>query len=175
MPDLKGKKVVMIIASRDFRDEEFKDPYDYLKACGAEVTVASSKLDEATGMLGMKVKPGVLIGDVKVDGYDAVIFVGGSGASEYFNNATAHALAQAAVEKKKLLAAICVAPSTLANAGVLKGRKATCWDSERANLKAKGADVQKGDVVRDGSLVTGSGPRAAREFARTVAGALAGK
>ena len=175
MPDLKGKKVVMIIASDAFRDEEFKLPSEHLRACGVRVTVASSKLDEATGMRGMKVKPDVLIGDVKADDYDAVIFVGGGGASEYFDDPTAHAIAKSAVEGKKLLAAICIAPSTLANAGVLKGRKATCWESERLNLKRKGADVQDKPVVRDGLVVTASGPDAAEEFARTLAEVMAGE
>jgi len=172
MADLSGKKVVMIIASRNFRDEEFNEPYRLLKNSGAEVTIASSSLEQAVGMLGGTAKPEVLIGDVKAEDYDAVVFVGGSGSSEYFNNPTAHKIAQEAAAAGKVLCAICIAPSTLANAGVLNGKKATCFNSEAGNLKAKGADYTGSPVERDGNIITAQGPNAARDFAKAIAEAL---
>ena len=174
-PDLKGKKVAMIIASKNFRDEEFEEPYNLLKQSGAEVAIASSSKEKSKGMLGKVVAPDKLVVDVKADEYDCILFVGGSGASEYFENAAAHAIAKAAVEKGKLLCAICIAPATLANAGVLKGRKATCFPSVASVLTKGGASYTKQPVVRDGLIVTASGPEAAKEFAKTVADALAGK
>ncbi|MFA5044287.1 MAG: DJ-1/PfpI family protein [Kiritimatiellia bacterium] len=165
MPDLKAKKVLIVIAAKDFRDEEFFDPYNRLRQCGAGVTVASSVKGRAASVSGKTTATDKLIAECKAGDYDAVVFIGGPGAAEFFTNATAHALARAAVEQNKVLAAICIAPVTLANAGVLKGRKATVFPSFKDQLAAQGALVVGKDVVQDGKLLTASGPKAAREFA----------
>lgn len=72
------KKVVMIIAHNIFRDEEYLRPKEVLTAAGIKVVTASSSLTTATGKLGAKVNPDVLVKDVKAADYDAVIFIGGS-------------------------------------------------------------------------------------------------
>jgi len=95
--------------------------------------------------------------------------VGGGGASEYFNDKTAQNIANDAVQAGKLLCAICIAPATLANAGVLKGKKATCFSSVESSLVKGGATVEKRDVVQDGKIITANGPGAAKEFAKTIA------
>jgi len=74
----------MVIASQDFRDEELLTPKEILENKGVKVTIASSSLDTATGMLGAKVKPDILIEDVNVNDFDAVIFVGGAGGERIF-------------------------------------------------------------------------------------------
>lgn len=173
MEKLRGKKVVMIIAEKDFRDEELLEPKRILEEQGANVTVASTTLNKATGMFGAKAKPEILVGQIKVDNYDAIIFIGGAGASQYWNDSTAHSIAREAVQKDKILCAICIAPVTLANAGLLSGKKATVWTSERAKLEAKGASYTGEAVETAGKIITGSGPHAAGEFGRTIAQALA--
>jgi protease I len=166
---LEGKKIVMLIASGGFRDEELREPKEILEAAGAQVLVASSKLEESQGMLGMKAHPELLLDSLRVADYDAVIFVGGVGAQEYWADSTAHAIAKAALDSGKVLGAICIAPVTLANAGVLSGKKATVWSSERERLEAAGAVYTGADVEVDGRLITASGPGAAEEFGKRVA------
>jgi protease I len=170
--DIKGKKVVFILASRNFRDEEFAAPSEALRAAGAQITVASSKKGPLQGMLGRVATADILVKDIVVQDYDAVIFVGGSGAQEYFDDAVAHRIAKEAVAADKVLGAICIAPATLANAGVLKGRKATCFPSVAGVLRKGGATVSADAVVRDGRLVTASGPEAAARFAEALLAAL---
>ncbi len=173
MIDLTGMDVLMVIASSDFRDEEYREPAQALAHVMAGVVVACSAKKPSTGMLGLRVEPDISLSEVDVSKYAAIVFVGGSGASEYFDDATAHKIARDAVDQDKLLAAICIAPSTLANAGILKGKKATCFESEKENLKAKGAKVVKENVVRDGKIITADGPESAGAFARTLCEALA--
>jgi protease I len=156
----------MIIASSDFRDEEFKVPKDLFEKNGYSIIVASSSLTEATGMLGMKVRPDMTLDKVKVAEFDAVVFVGGSGSTEYFTNKLAHKLATDAFEQGKILAAICLAPIILANAGLLKGKKATCNDPE--NIIKKGANYTGKSVEQDGKIITGIGPEASKEFAEAI-------
>ncbi|MBM3252257.1 MAG: DJ-1/PfpI family protein [Candidatus Omnitrophica bacterium] len=163
-----AKKVVMIIASNGFRDEEFKVPHLVLEENGAEVKIASSSLDEARGILGTKVKPDILIKNINVADYDAIIFVGGAGSQEYWDDPIAHKIAKEAIKENKILAAICIAPITLANAGVLKGRKATVWLSEVKRLKSKGVIYLDETVVQDGNIVTANGPTAASSFADKI-------
>lgn len=168
MPELKGKKVLLVIAATDFRDEEYFEPYNLLCQCGAAVTVASSIKGNAMSVFGKTVTTDRQITECKVGDYDAVVFIGGPGATEFFTNATAHALARAAVDQGKVLAAICIAPVTLANAGVLKGKQATCFPSLQKQLTMQGARVVKQDVVQDGKFLTATGPQVAREFAEAL-------
>jgi protease I len=166
-------RVFMVISQRDFRDEELFEPKALLEKAGAEVVVASSSLDEATGMLGGTVQPDMLLSEVAPEEFQAVVFVGGTGAEEYWNDDTAHAVARQAAEQGKIVAAICLAPVTLANAGVLDGKKATVWKTESGRLRAQGATYTGADVEVDGQIITGNGPAAADEFAAAVARTLA--
>ena len=172
MKDLTGKKVLMVIAKNKFRDEEYREPRMVLEAAGAVITVASSSLNTAEGMLGLKVKPDVLIGNVKEGDYDGIVFVGGGGASEYFDSPVAHKLARNFFEHGKLTSAICIAPATLANAGVLQGKKATAFPSSEEALNTHGAIAIKDDVVTDGKIVTAVGPSAAKKFGEKLVDVL---
>jgi protease I len=174
MGRLDGKRVLLVIASRDFRDEEYAAPRKALEEAGARVTVASSSLKPSRGMLGLVVQPDLLLPDARAADYAAVVFVGGSGAGEYWDDATAHALAKAAVAAGKVTAAICIAPVTLANAGLLAGKSATVWPECRNQLTQKGARLAEGAVVCDGPLITGNGPPAAAEFGTALVNALGG-
>jgi protease I len=165
-------KVLMIIAPRNFRDEELFDTKEELESYGNSVFIASTKTDTATGMLGGTVKPDTTIDNVNVDDYDAVVFVGGSGSSIYFNNQKAHEIARDASDKGKVIGAICIAPSTIANAGLLKGKKATSFPSEERNLRSKGANYTGKPVEKDGNIITADGPRSARNFGRMIAESL---
>jgi protease I len=166
------KKALMIIASANFRDEEFEKPRTILASRGIAITTASTKTGEAKGALGARVNVDTLVSGVKASDYDAVIFVGGGGSSEYFNLPAAHRLARDAVSQGKILGAICIAPSTLANAGVLNGKKATCFGSESGNLKSKGANYTGNPVEQDGKIITAIGPEAASKFGEAIAAAL---
>jgi len=169
------QRAVLIIAHNNFRDEEFFKPKEVLKDNDIEVVVSSSNLTEALGVLGAKVKPEMLVKDIQVKDFTAIIFVGGAGSSEYWDDPVAHRLIKEALLAGKILAAICIAPVTLAKAGVLKGRRATVWPSEAAELQAAGADYTGHPLERDGNIITASGPDAAGEFAQAIAEAVRNK
>ncbi len=167
-------KALMIIAPRNFRDEELFQTKEALESSDVEVTTASKHAGEITGMLGKTATPDITLEQVNVDEYDAVIFVGGVGASEYFNDQKALSIAKDAVSKGKVLAAICIAPSILANAGLLDGKSVTSYPSEQENLESKGARYTGEAVTRDGKIITGKGPEAATQFGQEIAKALQG-
>ena len=162
-------KVLMVIANSNFRDEELFHTKEELELKGYEIVIASNSLNEATGSLGGKIKPSMLVKDVSFGGYDAIVFVGGSGSAFYFDNSSALNLARGFYNNGKVTAAICIAPSILANAGILKNKKVTCYVSEKENLEAKGAIYTGNDVEVDGKIITANGPDSAHEFGKKIA------
>lgn len=166
------KRAVLIIAKEIFRDEELFDTQKALEKAGIETVVASSVVGPCKGKLGGEAQATILVGDIAVDDFDAVVFIGGGGAMQYYDDDDALNVATEAARKGKVIAAICIAPRILANAGLLKGVKATCYQSEAEAIKKLGADFQVADVIADGKIITGNGPGAATEFGETIAQAL---
>ena len=166
------RSAVLIIASRKFRDEELFETKRVLDEAQVKTVIASTKTGLIEGVLGGSAQAEILVSELSVDDYDAIVFVGGPGAKEYFRSPAALNIARQAAEKRKVLAAICIAPAVLANAGVLDGLRATCFSSVRARLKAAGAEYTGGAVERDGLVITANGPKAANQFGRTIIEAL---
>lgn len=160
-------KILMIIAPRNFRDEELLHPKEEFESVGFEVKIAS-KAKTAKGMLGTEVNADLDLSEVNVQNFDAIIFVGGSGTTVYFNDIDAQRIAKEALDRNKLLCAICIAPSILANAGLLKGKKVTAFPSEEQNLRTKGAIYTGKEVEQDGKIITAKDPKAARAFGRKI-------
>ena len=175
MDSTKAKRAVLIIASENFRDEELFKTKRELEKANVETVIASTRTGFLKGMLGNKAEAAILVNELSVDDYDAIIFIGGSGASQYFDSQVALNIARQAKDKQKVLAAICIAPTVLANAGVLDGVRATSFSSERGKLRKAGAKYTSAPVERDGLIITGNGPRAAGRFGKAIADALTGK
>ena len=166
---LSGKKILVILPPRQFRDEEYQKPKALFDDSGARVTVASSALAPAQGMLGTVVTPDASIKDVKATDFDAVLLVGGIGSNAFWHHEIVHNLVKESVRAGKVVGAICLAPVTLANAGLLEGKPATAYPSAESYLKWKGATYTGSSVEIAGNIVTAKGPESAEEFARAVA------
>ncbi|MEO0141813.1 MAG: DJ-1/PfpI family protein [candidate division WOR-3 bacterium] len=167
-----AKSVLIVIAPKDFRDEEFKEPYELLTKSEMKITIASTDTIPAKGMLGMEVKPQVLISQVNPDSFDALIIVGGTGCQILWDNETLHNIVQRFNEKNKTIGAICIAPVVLARAGILKDKKATVYPGVRNELKPHCAAYTAADVEVSGNVITASGPQAAKDFAQAILEAL---
>lgn len=163
-------KVLMIISPGDFRDEEYNEPKKYFEKKGIEIITGSTTTEIVYGSRdGTKVKPDILLKDVNVLEFVAIVFVGGPGARNYYNNSEALRIAKQSFENNKIISAICVAPNILCNAGILKNKKATAWAFEVNNCDAI---IVNKNVVKDGNIITASGPYAATEFAEVIYSAI---
>ncbi len=171
MVSLTGKVVLMILASVNFRDPEFTTPRDVLSASGIKVLTASAT-PIAKGAEGLTVKIDVLLNKVDPSKYDAVIFVGGPGSDQYFDDPVAHKICTETLKHGKILASICAAGSTLARAGVLKGIRSTAFESRSQDLKDHGANYTGNPVEVDGKIITANGPAAAKAFGEAIVKAL---
>ncbi len=166
------KRVVLIIASRKFRDKELFNTQRQLEFANIETVIASSRTGIIRGILKGEAIATVFIDDIIVDDYDAVIFIGGSGAREYFNDAVALDIAREAFDKNKIIAAISTTPTILANAGLLNGVRVTSFGSERRRLQNAGAIWIESFVERDGLIITAAATKDAKQFGQAIANAL---
>ncbi len=176
---LEGKSIVMVIAFKNFRDEEYFVPRQILYVAGADVKTASTQKGLASGAEGGQVQVDLLINEINPADFDAVVFIGGPGTLEYLDNENSYKLIKDTVSEGKLLAGICIAPTILAKAGALEGKKATVYSTPMDKsaikiLEDNGAIYEEKFVVADGRIITGSGPEAAEEFAMKVVEVLTG-
>ncbi|MFC1540428.1 DJ-1/PfpI family protein [Candidatus Margulisiibacteriota bacterium] len=167
-----AKQALMVIAFDGFRDEEYNEPKKVLEKAGVEVTTASTKIGIAKGKLGMSANVDIVLEKVLVKDYDAVIFIGGPGSYDYFNNPLALNIAREAKELGKVVAGICAAAAILAHADVLRGVKASCFPGVSDILKQNSAEYDPGGLTVDGKIITADGPAHAKQFGQAIVKAL---
>lgn len=166
------KSALLVIAQEVFRDEEYSEPKAALEAASVEVTTASAHPGTAIGKLGLRASVDISLTDASERTWDCVAFIGGAGAQTFFDDKSAHKLAQDTLDAGGLIGAICIAPSILARAGVLMGVKATSFPTQRDDLVAHGAQWSDDPVVEDGRIVTANGPEAASAFGERLVAAI---
>ena len=175
MRDLVGKRVAMVVAHEGFRDEELFLPRTLLERRGAQVVVLSERTGTASGKLGGSVPVDGLIASARAEDFAAVVFVGGPGVQPFADRPDCHNLARDAASAGRVVAAICSAGAILAKAGLLKGRRATCYPTEAEVLRKAGANYTARALEVDGSIITADGPQSANLFGATLADALASR
>lgn len=167
-----SKSVLMVVAHNNFRDEEYVSAREKLESAGATVTVTSTVKKGAAGSQGLTLDPDLLIDDVQPDEYDAVVFIGGTGASQYWHDVVAHDIAKAVNKNGKIVAASSHAPVTLAVAGLLTGKKATSHVAVFEKLTVHGVQYTGSKLEVDGNIITSAGVSAAREFSEALSKAV---
>jgi len=168
-----SRRIAIILASKDFRDEEYFIPKKILEETGFKIKTASDKLGLAIGAEGGEAKVDFLLSEVNPIDFEAVIFIGGPGCLIHLDNNDSYKIIKETVSQDKILAAICISPVILAKAGVLIGKKATVWSSPLNKdsieiLKNNGAEYLNQNVVVDGKIITANGPSAAEEFGKAI-------
>lgn len=114
--------------------------------------------------------------DFSFDAYDMLVLPGGMpGTVNLRNCAPLCAEVSSRAEQGRPLAAICAAPTILAELGILSGCRACCFPSREAELAAAGAEVSHDAVVVDGSVITSRGMGTALDFALAIVAFYQGK
>ncbi len=166
----------MVIAQKGFRDEELLVTKEVLENHGHKIKIASNSRSMATGKLGAEVQPDMAIHEANPDFFDAIVIVGGPGARALADNQELLELVRGADTKKKIIAAICIGPTTLANAGIITGKNVTIFPDREGiqMLKDSGARYIREPVVQDGRIITADGPESAGIFGERISQALSG-
>ena len=168
-------KILIAIAPEKFRDEELAEPVAALQKAGIGHEIASTRKGTCTGMLGARVPVTLTFEEVDPEHYEGLVIIGGSGSQVHlWNDSMLIPLVKYFYTSGKLVAAICLAPVVLANAGILKGKQVTYFASPASTyeISRRGAITVNQPVVRDGWIITANGPGAAREFGDAIMYAL---
>lgn|SRR3989344_6656025 len=163
--------ILFIIAQEGYQDWEYETPKQILEEADIKVITASKKIGLAQGSLGGHAQVAVSLDKVNVADYQAIVFIGGPGARKYQQDPSALRIAQQANLQKKIIGAICITPTILAYAGILKGKNATVWDEDQEQhllIEKLGANYINKPVVIDNYIITANGPNAAKEFGETI-------
>ena len=173
MPAANRSPRVVILTADAFEDLELFYPMFRLIEAGATVDVAAPTTDPIHGEHGYGLKPEKTFDQVDPDDYDLLIIPGGfpDGApATVRKHPKAIAVTKSFFAKNKPVASICHGPWTLADAGVVKGRRVTSYwhDGVPEDLEKAGGVFVDEPVVVDGNLVTSRWPMDLPEFMREV-------
>ena len=166
--NLEGKRVA-VLAEDQYEDLELWYPYYRFKEAGAEVKiVGSGRAASFSSKHGYPARPDLNVGDARVEDFDAVIIPGGYSPDLMRRSADMVGFVRDMDAAGKPVAAICHAGWMLVSAGIVKGRRATCFFSIRDDLVAAGAQYVDAPVVVDRNLVTSRMPADLPDFCRAL-------
>lgn len=164
--------MVYVQLAEGFEEIEAITIVDVLRRAGIETAMVSVGDNlTVTGGHGISVKADRLFYETDFTKGSMIVLPGGAVGCD--NLATHTGLAELIREYNacgKFIAAICAAPGVLGGIGLLEGKKATGYPG----LELSGAAVTNASVVRDGNIVTATGPATAMPFALRLVEILAG-
>jgi protease I len=142
-----------------YEEVEFWYPYYRLKeAVHRPVVVGSGKKNTFMGKHGIENKADLSILDAHPGDFDAVIVPGGYAPDRMRQEPRFAELVKLLHDEGKLVASICHGPWVLASAGILKGRKVTCWPTLKDDIMNAGARYMDQEVMVDGNIITSRCP-----------------
>ncbi len=157
---------VLVLMAPGFEEIELTAPVDILRRLEIPVVLAGLTGRRVEGAHGLTMEADMLLVDVDSSLYSGVILPGGQASWTLRDTPAVLKLVREMHAAGKLVAAICAAPMALAKAGVLAGRKATCYPAAEVTemVGAAAAELCTTPTVADGNIITGRGPGAALEF-----------
>lgn len=178
--ELKGKRVAILLENK-YNEFEFWYPYFRMKEAGAQVTIVGTGPREYLGSNGLPAPhPSVResseelvpVEEVRAEALDGVIIPGGFAPDYMRRNQSLLQLVRDMHSAGKVVGAICHAGWVLVSAGILKGRKATCFYAIKDDVINAGASYLDRPVVKDSNLITSRCPDDLPHFCRAVIEAL---
>lgn len=166
--------MVSILLAEGFEEAEALVPADLLRRAGAEVALTGVTGRTVAGGHGISVVCDITVDEINPDQLELVVLPGGLGGVEgILNSESALELVQEAAVRGKWVAAICAAPTILAQLGLLDGRAAVCYPGMEDQMSP--AAVRPGQrVVQDGPFITGEAAGSAFDFGLKLVEVLRG-
>lgn len=165
-------KKVMCILENGFEELEAIGSMALLKRAGIEVDVYTFDRQEATGRFGFCLANIYEFSEANYSDYDGLLIPGGPHYAKLEENTKVKECIHWFAEHKKLIAAICAAPTILGHMGLLKGKNYTCFTSMNEDFNG----TYKGTYVCvDGNLITGKSAAASIVFGFAIISYLLGE
>ena len=170
---LSGKRVLLLVED-GYEDLEFWYPKIRLAEEGAEVVVAGMSKTKTYGSKhGYPAKPDVRVEDIDPKDFDAVVIPGGVRCPDLLRrHEKVLNLVKAMNDRGKIVAAICHAAWVPISAGIVKGKRMTCYFSVKDDVKNAGAYYVDSPVVKDANLITSRHPGDLPRFCSAIIDAL---
>ena len=167
--------MVYVHLAEGFEEVEAMTVVDLLRRAGIETeTVSVTGYLPVKGAHGVKVVADILFEDAVYSNCELIVLPGGMpGAANLASHEGLIEKIYSFNNQGKKLAAICAAPLVLGRAGLLKGKRATCYPGFEDELT--GAELSTDAVVSDGGVITSRGPGTAMAFALAIIEDLKGK
>ena len=159
------KSVLLILPAQDFNEQEFLVINNSLERAQIKVFIASDAHLLCKGNSGLKVKNDVKFFNMHECNFGGIVFIGGTGVKNYWQNPQLHEIAKKFKNNKKPVGAICSSVVILAKAGILDNG-ATCWPADRKEIEKEGIEFKDEPVHISGNLITGRDPQAAADFSK---------
>ncbi len=170
--DLSGNTVAVLI-TEGFQDEETLYPKEFLRDRHAEVVVIGPTVETVTAYNSdQQVQIDKAVADVTVDEFDALIIPGGQSPGHLREIEEVVEFVADFYETGRPIAAICHGPQLLIAAGIMEGKRATCFEGMSDELIDAGAHYEDSPVVRDGNIITSRIPDDLEVFSTAIAVAL---
>lgn len=165
---------VLVLFADGSEELEAVSIVNILRRGGINVALAGLHAGALRGSRGVQIVPDTTLDAVLHDNFDMIVLPGGQPGTDHLKaDARVLKLLQHMNDAGKQIAAICAAPSVLATAGLLDGKRATCYPTYLDGFpKVK---LQTAAVVEDGNIITSRGPGTAMDFALALVERLAGK
>ncbi|MCR5546692.1 MAG: DJ-1/PfpI family protein [Lachnospiraceae bacterium] len=129
--------------------------------------VAIKEKKNIMGAHGIEIVTDKCFSEINLSEYDGIVLPGGMPGTNYLRESeNVIAAVKEFFKAKKLVAAICAAPTVLGYAGVLEGKNATCYPGMEEGLS--GACAKEEEVVCDGNVITSRGVGTAIPFALSI-------
>ena len=178
MGALDGRRVA-ILATDGVEEVELTQPRDAVTEAGATTDIVSVDDGEIQAMNGDIAPAGRFrvdrrAADASAVDYDAVIMPGGTvNADRLRLDADVLRFVKDAFAAGKPVAAICHAPWTLVEAGLVEGRTLTSFPSLRTDIRNAGGNPVDEEVATDGALITSRNPDDLPAFCAAIVKAFA--
>ena len=165
---------VLIPLAQGCEEIEAVTVIDILRRAGLSVTSAGLDSQPVIASRGTVLIPDCTLDEALLITYDMVVLPGGQPGTNNLNADTRiHALLKTMAQQGKYISAICAAPSVLATAGLLDGKRATSFPGALSGFHK--VHLQTEAVVEDGNIITSRGPGTAMDFALTLVERLTNK
>lgn len=167
--------MVYVILGTGFEEVEAITPVDLLRRAGIPTATVGINGKVVYGSHGIGVEADLEIGQMDLTEMDMIVLPGGlKGVASIRASREALDAVRFAWDNEKYTAAICAAPTVLADLGITQGRKATCYPGYEGDLGTPDA-TDAAAVVTDGKLITGASAGCAIPFALALIAALKGQ